>query len=92
MERATGSSFQTADSYYGQVSYRFKDFITPVIRFDRFDPDRASPDDGERQLLVGLNVSPHPQIYLKTEVHFNSFEEPGAPSNRLYLSSLTVAF
>ena len=92
MERATGSSFQTADSYYGQISYRFRDFITPVIRYDRFDPDRGSSDDGERQLLVGLNVSPHPQIYLKTEVHFNSFEEPGEPSTRFYLSSMSVAF
>jgi len=92
MERATGSSFQAADSYYTQISYRFKDFITPVIRYDWFDPDRSSSDDGERQWLVGLNVSPHPQIYLKTEVHFNSFEEPGEPSNRLWLSSMTVAF
>ena len=63
-----------------------------MIRYDRFDPDRGTPDNGERQWLVGLNVSPHPQIYLKTEVHFNSFEEPGEPSTRLYLSSMSVAF
>ena len=92
MERATGSSFQIAEAYYGQLSYRIKDLVTPVIRYDRFDPDRGSPNDGERQWLVGLNVSPHPQIYLKTEVHFNSFQEPGEPSNRLYLSSISVAF
>lgn len=58
MERATGSSFQTADSYYTQISYRLKHFITPVIRYDRFDPDRGSPVDGERQLLVGLMCHP----------------------------------
>ena len=62
MERATGSGFQVADSYYGQISYRIEDAITPVIRYDRFDPDRGSPDNGERQWLVGLNVSPHPQV------------------------------
>ena len=92
MERATGSGFQASDSYYTQISYRFKDFITPVVRYDRFDPNRGSSDDDKRQLLVGLNVSPHPQIYLKTEVHFNSFEEAGEPSTRLYLSSVSVAF
>ena len=92
MERATGSGFQVADSYYGQITYRIEDAITPVIRYDRFDPDRGSPDNGERQLLVGLNVSPHPQVYLKTEIHFNAFQEPGEPSNRFYLSSVSVAF
>lgn len=92
MERATGSGFQVADSYYGQISYRIKETITPVIRYDRFDPDRGSPDNRERQLLIGLNVSPHPQVFLKTEIHFNAFQEPGEPSNRLFLSSVSVAF
>ena len=57
MERATGSGFQVADSYYGQISYRIRDIVTPVIRYDRFDPDRGSPDNRERQLLIGFQKS-----------------------------------
>ena len=84
--------FQHADSYYGQISYRIRDRVTPVLRYDRFDPDRGASNDAYRQWLVGLNISPHPQIYLKTEVQFKTFEAPGVQSRRLYLSSVSVAF
>ena len=92
LERAAGSGFQSAESYYAQISYQVNDYVTPIVRFDRFDPDRGSTDDGDRLLLLGLNVSPHPQIYLKTEVQFRSSDVPGVKSSRLYISSVSVAF
>lgn len=91
MERLTGG-YQSAQSYYVQASHRIGDYVTPVIRYDRFDPHRGVSDDAYGMWLLGVNVSPHPQIYLKSEVQFHFSDMPGVSSWRYYVSSVSVAF
>ena len=91
MEKVAGG-FQSAQSYYFQASHRIGEYVTPVIRYDYFDPNRSGANDGYGMWLLGVNVSPHPQIYLKSEVQFHFSDVPGTSSSRYYVSSVSVAF
>ncbi len=83
--------FQTAKSWYIQLAYRFQNVVTPVLRYDYFTPGTSASND-YRRLLVGVNISPNARVYLKSEVQFNSFDSSERASNKLFLSSIAVAF
>lgn len=86
------SAFQHAHSYYSQLAYTIGGHVTPILRYDYFAPNVDTNNDAYSYWLVGLNVSPDPDVYLKAEVHFRSFENASIDSNRLFLSSIAVAF
>jgi opacity protein-like surface antigen len=86
------SDFQNAHAYYGQVAYTIAGRLTPVLRYDGFDPNINSTNDARSTWLLGLNFSPDPDVDLKAEVQFRAFENSSIPSNRLFLSSIAVAF
>jgi len=86
------TSFQDAHSCYVQLAYTIRDWVTPILRYDYFDPNIDAGDDAYSYWLVGLNLSPDPHVYLKAEVQFRSFENPAIHSERFFLSSIAVAF
>ena len=86
------AGFQNASAYYGLLAYRIGDFVTPVVRFDQFDPDGDSSGDANKQWLLGVNVALDPRIYLKSEIQFRSSDVPTTDSDWFHLSSISVAF
>ncbi len=93
MERnIEAGGFQTAKSWYIQLAYRVQDLVTPVLRYDFFDRGTNAVGDSHRTWLLGVNISPNAKVYFKGEVQFNMFSAPDEASNRLYLSSISVAF
>lgn len=85
-------SFRVGLGYYAQGSYRIADRFTPFGRFEEYDADRDAEDDVERVGVLGLNVALAASVFLKSEVHFRSFPGSGVESNRLWVSSISVAF
>ena len=85
-------SFRGGLAYYAQGSYRIGERLTPFGRFERYDPDRSAPDDHERSIVMGVNLAATGAVFLKSEVHLRSFGDPTRASNRLFLSSIAVAF
>ncbi|MFQ5864001.1 MAG: porin [bacterium] len=85
-------TFQTGIGYYVQGAYTFIDKLTPFARYDFFDPDDDTTDDGETDIVLGINFSVNPKVYLKSEIHFLSFQNPNTKSYELFVSAITVAF
>ena len=89
---APAGTHRTGYGYYGQGSYRFRDWITPFARYEFYDPDRNAVDDGEWAIVAGLNFMITPSAYLKSELQLRRFQSPATPANELFVSSLSVAF
>jgi hypothetical protein len=85
-------SYRVGFAYYAQGSYRIADRFTPFGRFEEYDQDRDAPDDVERIGVLGLNIALSANVFAKSEIHFRSFPGSGVDSNRLFVSSLSVAF
>lgn len=85
-------NFQTGMGYYVQGAYTFFDKLTPFARYDLFDPDVDKGDDGESDIVLGINFSVTPAVYLKSEIHFLSFQNPSIKSYEMFVSSIAVAF
>ena len=85
-------SFRTGSGYYVQGGYTLFDKLTPFARYDFFDPNTDVSNDGERDVVLGMNLAVTPSIYLKGEIHFLSFQNPGSKSFELFASSIAVAF
>ena len=89
---APNGAFRTARAYYVQISHPFTDAVTPFARFDSFDNDVSVTGDRETELVAGLNFAATGSVFLKTEVHFDRFQNPARENHQLYLGSITVAF
>ena len=89
---APDGTYRLGRAYYAQGSYRIADRYTPFGRFEEYDPDRDTTDDVERIGVLGLNVALSVSVFLKSEIHFRSFPGSLAESNRLFVSSISVAF
>ncbi|NNE45355.1 MAG: hypothetical protein HKN37_01715 [Rhodothermales bacterium] len=97
LETVTGTmqpsgSFQNSLGAYGQLAYTLYDRVTPFARYDFFDPNTGTSDDGEYHVTTGVNFSVTPRVYLKAEVHSVGFQQAGIDSYRLFVASIAVAF
>ena len=85
-------TFQSARGYYAQVSYALAGGLTPFVRYDVYDPDTDIADNGERDLVAGLNLAAVAAVFFKAEVHARRFENPVQSAFQVFLASVAVAF
>ncbi len=84
--------YHTALGYYLQGAYSFWEKLTPFLRFDFFDRDRHETRDSHTDVVIGLNYSVSPQVYLKGEAHIFRYRFPGEKDYELFVTSVAVAF
>ena len=92
---ATGQpngSFRTGRGYYVQVSRTLVGRLTPFVRYDFYDPDTSTPRDGERDVVLGLNLAATGAVFFKSEVHLRTFQSLVQEGYQLFLGSVAVAF
>lgn len=83
---------QNGAGFYVQGANTFFDKLTPFARYDFFNPDVDKGDDGETDVVLGINFAVTPRVYLKSEIHFKSFQNANSKSYEMFVSSLAVAF
>ncbi|MFQ5637325.1 MAG: porin [bacterium] len=84
--------FRTSRGFYVQAAYTLLGQLTPFAQLNFFDPDSETRNDGESDIVFGLNLSLTPRVYLKSEVHFLRFQNANSKEFELYMSSIAVAF
>lgn len=78
--------------YYVQASYRTDVGVTPFARYGAFDPDRDVSNDGNSDVVVGLNLALQNFAFLKGEVQFINFQDPAVASYEKFVGSIAIAF
>ncbi|MCH7490841.1 MAG: porin [Gemmatimonadetes bacterium] len=89
---APNGKFRDGIGYYLQGSYSLVGSIRPFARYGSFNPDLDVGNDRKTNVVLGLNISLDPRVYLKNEVHFRWFQNPALSNQKLYVASLAVAF
>jgi hypothetical protein len=89
---APNGTMRTGLGYYVQGSYRTGVGVTPFARYDFFDPDNDVDNDGDHDVVLGLNIAATPFTYLKGQVQFQGFQNPAVESFETFLASVSVAF
>lgn len=97
LETLDGTGAPTGDmrtglGYYVQGSYRTEVGVTPFARYDFFDPNNDADNDGDHDVVLGLNIAVTPFTYLKGQVQFQGFENPAVESFETFIASISVAF
>lgn len=85
-------TFQEGMGYYVQGGYTFFEQLTPFVRYDFFDSDIDKNNDGESDITLGLNFSIASRVFLKSEVHFERFQDTVKNDYELFIASVAVAF
>jgi hypothetical protein len=85
-------AFRTGLGYYVQASYRTSVGLTPFGRFGVFDPDVDVADDGDNDIVLGLNFALRNFAYLKGEIQFLNFQDPTVDGYERFVSSIAIAF
>ena len=84
--------FLTGSGYYAQAAYTFFDQLTPFARYESYDPDGDTDDDGDNAFVVGINFAVTSRVYLKSEIQFISFQNSAIDSYEKFAAALSVAF
>ncbi len=85
-------NFQKMTGYYFQGAYKLFDKLTPFARYDFFDPDNSLDKNGEVDITIGINFSFTHRVFLKSEVHFYSYQNTQLKNYEKFVSSVAVAF
>lgn len=86
-------SRQTTEINYVQAAYTLWDVLTPFVNFTSVLPDYKKSNNTYHRWNAGLNYALSPNLYLKSEIQFHSFEEENSEGNfTVFKASLAVAF
>ena len=88
LEKAT-SDFHSGHIAYGLLGYRIG-AVTPLLRYDRVDPNHDATDDTYGQWLLGANIAATNHLILKSELQIRSSQT--ADSDWLFFTSINWAF
>lgn len=78
---------------YVQAAYTLWDVLTPFVNFTSILPGYKNSDNAYHRWNAGLNYALSPNLYLKSEIQFHSFEEENSEGNfTVFKASLAVAF
>ncbi len=84
-------SYLTGYGYYIQASRTFGDRWTPFVRFDRYDPDLDGHIKHDETVVVGINLSATPRVYIKAELQ-SIHDDNHTNTYQSFVSSIAVAF
>ena len=84
--------FRTGLGYYVQASYATDVRVTPFARYDFFDPDGDISDDGDSDIVIGLNYRATSFAFLKGQIQLVSFQDPTISGYENFIASISIAF
>ncbi|MFQ5452793.1 MAG: porin [Candidatus Zixiibacteriota bacterium] len=84
--------FEKGYGFYVLTAYTFFDKLTPFARYEFHDHDIKADNINENIIMVGINYSLSPNVYLKNEIHFHNFHINSSDSYEMIVASIAVAF